>query len=456
MKPSKGSQGLLSNNKDKRVDWSYISAISHDAFKTLVLQQLHLRKTRNGIDNLHILEETSGSYHRCITVAVRGSGEFVVRVPAISRNAWSDGDAYNLRSEVGTMGFIRDMTRVPVPKVIGWDDSGDNVIGAPFIMMEAVKGKKAADVWYDLPDGWKRGNDTSDEDEEFSADFPPPELERRRQNILRSLASLLADLSKIKFDSIGQLNFDQDSSKPPVGRSYYWDDYSDELRERPALDSSSQYWDRKLQDAYSIVDRNFQNPHLAKGIKIFLSSIVKSPSVPRSKGLDQNKETFVLTHPDLDIQNIFVDENGYVVGIIDWDQTTTVPHCIGPTAFPLFLCSDWHHEYKLEVATHMPWALKNYRNSYATYMNEAMASKVATLLNKAVDQSCDDEEYMHRLHLIQEAARNMDYDSWTLTNFIRMVFVETEVLRPFDWEEFLKTLGREGRRDGMLLLNTIL
>jgi hypothetical protein len=41
-------------------------------------------------------------------------------------------------------------------------------------------------------------------------------------------------------------------------------------------------------------------------------------------------------------------------------------------------------------------------------MKEALASKAATLLDTAVDQSRDDEGSMSGLHLIQEVARNVD------------------------------------------------
>jgi hypothetical protein len=170
----------------------------------------------------------------------------MVRVPDVSSKIWSEREVCNLGSKVGTMGFRRCIIQIPVLRGIGWDHSGNNVIGGQFIMMLTVKGKKASNAWYDLPDGWKTGHDASakkgkadkEVDEELSADFPPPELERRRDKILRLLAYIMADLSKVQFEFIGSSNFDPNPSKPLLGKSYQWGDYSGELCERAVLDSS--------------------------------------------------------------------------------------------------------------------------------------------------------------------------------------------------------------------------
>ena len=38
---------------------------------------------------------------------------------------------------------------------------------------------------------------------------------------------------------------------------------------------------------------------------------------------------FVLSPPDFDSQNILVDDQGNVTGIIDWDLVQTLPSCVG-------------------------------------------------------------------------------------------------------------------------------
>ena len=53
------------------------------------------------------------------------------------------------------------------------------------------------------------------------------------------------------------------------------------------------------------------------------------------------KKPFVLTHPDFDLQNILVDEEGRVSSIIDWDGAETSAHSTGIRAYPPFLTYDW-------------------------------------------------------------------------------------------------------------------
>lgn len=52
-------------------------------------------------------------------------------------------------------------------------------------------------------------------------------------------------------------------------------------------------------------------------------------------------ETFILRHDDLELQNIMVDEDGNVNGIIEWDGAYAAPRCTDTAAIPKFLRKDW-------------------------------------------------------------------------------------------------------------------
>lgn len=43
----------------------------------------------------------------------------------------------------------------------------------------------------------------------------------------------------------------------------------------------------------------------------------------------RNRETFVLSFPDFDSQNVMVDEQRILTGIIEWDNARTVPRFLG-------------------------------------------------------------------------------------------------------------------------------
>lgn len=87
---------------------------------------------------------------------------------------------------------------------------------------------------------------------------------------------------------------------------------------------------------------------------------------------EQARETFTLQHADLDLQNILVDEDGNVTGIIDWDKCLSVPRCVGAASAPFFLEKDWMPAYlnTLNTAPHLGFTTHRYRQIYAAALAE--------------------------------------------------------------------------------------
>jgi aminoglycoside phosphotransferase len=61
-------------------------------------------------------------------------------------------------------------------------------------------------------------------------------------------------------------------------------------------------------------------------------------TAPFSMPGSEEPETFVLLHCDLDLQNVLVDDDGEVTGILDWDSCSVVPRSVGYASLPLLLC----------------------------------------------------------------------------------------------------------------------
>jgi hypothetical protein len=81
-------------------------------------------------------------------------------------------------------------------------------------------------------------------------------------------------------------------------------------------------------------------------------------------------ETFLLQHPDLDLQNILVDDDGNVSGILDWDECLAVPRCVGCTLLSELLLRDWQPGFTLNVTPHVSYRLDHYRQIYAEALEE--------------------------------------------------------------------------------------
>ncbi|KAH7079944.1 kinase-like domain-containing protein, partial [Paraphoma chrysanthemicola] len=126
-------------------------------------------------------------------------------------------------------------------------------------------------------------------------------------------------------------------------------------------------------------------------------------------------ETFTVYHRDLDFQNILVDEDGNITGIIDWDKAFVAPRCIGAAAAPLFLQKDWLPDYlnNLDCAPHMGWKTHYYREIYAAALVEAgnpdaiFATKSA-IYRSAFTAFCDIDGY-GKLELMDKLLREIPH-----------------------------------------------
>lgn len=97
---------------------------------------------------------------------------------------------------------------------------------------------------------------------------------------------------------------------------------------------------------------------------------------PYEAWLQATCETFVIKPPDVDWQNILVDDNGNITGLLDWDGVCTVPQFQGFASTPEFLQQDylrtWHWEGDGGCSDH---DLARYRKAHANFMAEAMGNK---------------------------------------------------------------------------------
>ncbi|ORY14217.1 kinase-like domain-containing protein, partial [Clohesyomyces aquaticus] len=362
-----------------RGDFESIESIPDAAFQALLLQNIDPGNILNP-DDCSVTKRTQGSYHYCAVLNIKNLGSYVIKVPAIGTPAlWCEGDAHNLRGEARTMEYIRRQTSIPVPEVLCWDDTLSNPIGAPYIIMRVVEGKPAYKLWLD---GRRPHHST--------ADMPSPELAKKRREFLRELANTIAELQHLRFDKIGMLDFDDIDGTPKIG--HYWiDDGHGQMKLRPAYSSSEEYFQAKL--VAHIVDEDDDSSDLVWGRRNFMKYFYDSH--PFSRSSSDAKETFVLAHNDLDLQNILVDDSGKITGIIDWDLTVTVPRCIGYASLPLFLQEDWNENYDMESACHMPWSLDYYRSLYAEYMADATRNSSTGAFG--------DGKYTRKSHIYQAA-----------------------------------------------------
>ncbi|KAF1923682.1 uncharacterized protein M421DRAFT_9470 [Didymella exigua CBS 183.55] len=387
-----------------RCDWETIDAIPESRYIDLVSRTC----TFSGpLKEARCLAYKRGTFNAVSYVGVLSRGRvdlYIVRVPGHATvNHWTAQDKYMMQREVETIEYMNRYTSAPVPQVCTYSGDFTNILGHPFIMMTHLPGKSAHRIWFD-----EEYDD--DPDTNFRlGDLPSPAVEKKRITFLRSLAKAMAEINTLSFNETGMPIIPLDGSvAPSIGAQYQWDNSgSNDYIERPVCASTPDYVrarpsSMRMLDAL-IADTKTQNYIL--GARKVLDMIFAQPVFNPS----ECKETFTLHHSDLDLQNILVDDEGNVTGIIDWDRCATVPRCVGAASAPLFLQKDWMPAYlnNLETAPHLGFTTHRYRQIYAAALAE---------------QGCEDAKFTTKSAMYQAAAIALyDRDCGDIDDFLGKV-----------------------------------
>ncbi|CAF9914988.1 hypothetical protein IMSHALPRED_002301 [Imshaugia aleurites] len=360
-----------------------------------------------------------GSFNIVFTLEFDDGIKWMLKISA-NGHRFDSVAAAALISEARTMQLLKKETTIPVPTVYAFDASSHNRLNSPFILMERIDGQP-------LYKGW------------FDDDIPKAYLEHFRVKALQSLAEAMVQLNKFTLNRGGALEFD--SAGRPVGlrgakvvdaiamcnrrvrvedgsaatqddTNHYDHDDIDESDEIQNTDNKNEVCDGYKK---SEKDRNNENGDdndediiCEKGPfkcpkSAFLSDLDRCDTYCKDdeylqgcyKALrmfidlafsnsDDRGRRFVLNHPDLDVQNVLVGEDGTLRGLIDWDGVASVPREIGCAQYPLWLMRDWVPYYYLydirEGKTDddagyeesSPAELASYRAMYAQFMEKEM------------------------------------------------------------------------------------
>ncbi|KAL1885406.1 hypothetical protein Plec18167_000900 [Paecilomyces lecythidis] len=273
-----------------------------------------------------------GSYNKSFRLTMASGKVLVARIP--NPNA---GPAFlTTASEVATMDFLGNILHLPVPKVLAWNSSTDseNRVGAEYIIMEHAPGKNLADVWSDM------------------------DLDRKVQT-MKDIVDIQRKLLSVRFSRYGCLFYNKDAPLGSHPATVKGDELSHDLKTNIAnqfsigsvIDTSFWHKERKHMDIdrTSAVDyiqaislreiawiQNYATPR-SPDDPFFTSHSQNNPAehisllqryLSVSPYLLPHEDDLLgsfLWHTDLRIPNIFVDDNGNITSIIDWQSTWAGP-----------------------------------------------------------------------------------------------------------------------------------
>ncbi len=194
-------------------------------------------------------------------------------------------------SEIATARYLKRFSSIPVPEIYYYDLDPDNDIGAPVVLMERMPGRHLNKIWDDL-----------------SLDS--------KKSALSQMASVVAQLSSLKFDQIGSL--DEHGVGPiispcfdhPKGPFHSTSEYMQSFLPAPSLSvpaSESPILKDPLQEARTTIEH-------------FLAQTDQAYIQP----------PFCLIHADFDGQNmLFLDSpdgsGPRLTGLIDFEYAFTGP-----------------------------------------------------------------------------------------------------------------------------------
>jgi hypothetical protein len=258
--------------------------------------------------------------------------------------------------------------------------------------MKELPGKSACDLWHDE-----------------HCQMPTPETEQMRLNCLQSLARHMTELVKLRFDQIGMPmfnpqaedfeNFDDiEEERLPVSKYFVWPFYDSFCSIKRGPFASTQAYVNNAIHKYDGVGHH-QPPSADDGTSKFFDIVLSHPVFHSSP-----TDTFALRHSDLDLQNILIDEEGNVTGILDWDGSLAMPRCVGHASVPAFLDLDFYPN-ALVNSPFLCWRAGYYREIYAAALADAgnpdveftMKSHIYQAVFAALYEGGDKEDLMARL-----------------------------------------------------------
>ncbi|KAL8972520.1 MAG: hypothetical protein Q9197_002745 [Variospora fuerteventurae] len=282
---------------------------------------------RSQVDVISISKLAEGGFNRTFTIAMQDGLELIARLPypiTIPKR-------YATASEVATIRFV-GTHGIPVPKIYDYSTTSRNPVGAEYIIMERVAGKSLRTCWTSMA--------TDD-----------------RFDILDQLVRIEAALFAIKLPASGSIyhrkDLDLETSTLPIpgvpedadfcvgpnALSTWWlDERADLSLDRgPYLtpqDTMASVGKREMTWMTHYAQPRFPSENLCRELfdyqKIQPTPHIEALSgylrisdhlIPKQPSLNR----FILRHPDLSPNNIFINDSMEITGVIDWQHSSILP-----------------------------------------------------------------------------------------------------------------------------------
>ncbi|KAL6401783.1 serine/threonine protein kinase [Ilyonectria robusta] len=304
-----------------------LAALNLDALPRLAVEARQKLHPGTQYENPTVGDPMSGSYHILYPLEFADGIRWLVKTPVNGvEGKWDELSAASLTSEANTMRLLKRETTVPVPEVFEFSATTNNKLNCPYIFMSSISGRPLQEVWH------ARNSGVTD----------PDILHAHRVRALEGIALAMVQLGKYNFGQGGCPLYDSKGNISGIGSMRSTDCQAELDRlfvdgdpcDDPIYVEKPVSLDTK--EFYTFFMELHPSTHLVpRGLDILLRQLIDwLPKVP-------GPNPFVLAHPDFDIQNVLVSDDGQLQGIIDWDGVAAVPRSTGNECYPSWLTRDW-------------------------------------------------------------------------------------------------------------------
>ncbi|KAF2130078.1 hypothetical protein P153DRAFT_396412 [Dothidotthia symphoricarpi CBS 119687] len=305
---------------------------------------------------------------------------------------------YTTASEVATRQMLRDVFHIPVPRVLAWScDAANNSVKAEYILEEKVPGVRLGAVWYGLP--WRTKlsivNDIADCDASLSAvRFKTHGCVYFREDLQRLTGMSIA----LQFSLDQQHTTLEKYAMGPLTKAELWISGREQLDidrgpwQEPrdyarALGANELSWMRNNAQPRKNYYRSPKDIELPEDALALLAKYeqVASFLIPASN--DSSATANTLWHPDLHLDNVFVDPVSHkITGIVDWQSAVVAP---------LFYQSGVHRAFRHYKAVREGWIMPEKPENFDTLTPDEQ---------KQIDQDLESET-IHKYYELQTMKR---------------------------------------------------
>ncbi|KAM5442588.1 hypothetical protein MferCBS31731_002467 [Microsporum ferrugineum] len=281
--------------------------------------------------SIRSFQKLEGGFSKAFILETDSGRKLVVKFPTSVA-----GSAKHItNSEVATITYLQQNTKIPIPDILDWSDDPANPIGSAYIIMEHAGGIQLQEAWANIP---------SD----------------KKVKCIGAICTSILPITKLDFSAYGSLyfanaSFLDDKSKqklssndeycigPHCRSSTYWNNNVGEQRYYRFKPPNRGPWHDLPSYASALIDSGFarlppanqplslqqqasyqgsidRHVELLKTAQDVFPHLVQHPEI-------QANSSPTLFHPDLHKRNIFVsqDDPTTVTGIIDWQGASIEP-----------------------------------------------------------------------------------------------------------------------------------